>query len=254
MRRVVVQVGVGRLGRPLALVLAVAGLAGCVAPQPYPSSDPYSGPVVSQPVGPVVSAAASEAGFAQVVARVEPWAESYCRDLGRVSACDFRIVIDDRPGQPANAFQTVDRSGRPILAFTTALLADARNGDELAFVMGHEAAHHILGHLPQQQDSAMTGALLAGILAQASGAGEQGVEAAQQMGATVGARTYSKEFELQADALGTEIAYRAGFDPLRGSAFFDRLPDPGDQFLGSHPANADRKAIVRRVMGRLAGS
>ncbi len=232
--------------------VAALWLAGCVATTPYPEPLPGSG--IAAPAGPVLSPAAGEANFAAVVARVEPVAEQYCREFRRAAACDFRIVIDDRPGQPANAFQTLDRAGRPILAFTSALLADARNADELAFVMGHEAAHHILGHIPQQQSSAMTGALVAGILAQASGAGQQGIEVAQQMGAAVGARSYSKDFELEADALGAEIAYRAGFDPLRGAAFFDRLPDPGDQFLGSHPANGQRKAVVRRVMAQLAGS
>ena len=28
---------------------------------------------------------------------------------------DFRIVIDDRTGQGPNAFQTLDRGGRPVL-------------------------------------------------------------------------------------------------------------------------------------------
>ena len=99
----------------------------------------------------------------------------------------------------------------------------------------------------------MTGALLAGVIASASGLGQAGIEQAQQMGAVVAARSYSKEFELQADALGTEVAFYAGYDPVKGSAFFDRLPDPGDKFLGSHPANAERKAVVRRVMAELSG-
>ena len=160
-------------------------------------------------------------------------------------------MIDDRPGQPANAFQTVDNQGRPILAFSLALIADARNMDEIAFVLGHEAAHHIAGHLPKTEQSAVTGAILAGVLAAATGMDQVGIEQAQQIGAGVGARSYSKEFELQADAMGTEIAFHAGYDPLRGAAFFDRLPDPGDRFLGSHPGNAQRKATVQRVMADL---
>ncbi|MGL5009669.1 MAG: M48 family metalloprotease, partial [Paracoccaceae bacterium] len=67
----------------------------------------------------------------------------------------------------------------------------------------------------------------------------------------VGARSYSQDFELEADALGAEIAFRAGFDPVTGSGFFDRLPDPGDRFLGSHPPNAARKELVRQVTARL---
>lgn len=231
---------------------AVAWLTACVQPVPYPTPAPMPLPAPATDSGVVPVKTAAE-NFVAVVGRVEPVAEDYCRRLARVSDCDFRIVIDDRPGQPPNAFQTVDAQGRPILAFTVALLKDARNRDELAFVMGHEAAHHIAGHLPQQQNSAMTGALLAGILAAASGAGDQGISAAQELGASVGARSYSKEFELEADALGTEIALMSGYDPLRGMAFFDRLPDPGDQFLGSHPANGQRKQVVAATVARLGG-
>ncbi len=224
-------------------------LAGCVAAVPPPQF-PEPIPAAVSPVLPPGSALAS---FRTVVTRLEPVAEKACRDLGRARNCDFRIVIDDRPNQPPNAFQTLDSAGRPILAFSVALISDARNADELAFVIGHEAAHHILGHIPQAEQKAMTGALLAGVLATASGLDQAGIEQAQQMGAVVAARSYSKEFELQADALGAEVAYRAGYDPVKGSAFFDRLPDPGDKFLGSHPANAERKAVVRRVMAEMTG-
>jgi predicted Zn-dependent protease len=67
----------------------------------------------------------------------------------------------------------------------------------------------------------------------------------------VGARTYSKDFELEADALGTVISMRAGFDPIRGAAFFTRIPDPGNRFLGTHPPNAQRIETVRRVAAGL---
>ncbi|EKD61905.1 MAG: hypothetical protein ACD_54C00034G0001, partial [uncultured bacterium] len=145
------------------------------------------------------------------------------------------------------------RSGRPIIAFSLALIADARNADEIAFVLGHESAHHIAGHIPRQQQTAVAGAVLAGIMAAANGAGRAEVEQAQQLGAGFATRSYSKDFELQADAIGTEIAFHAGFDPLRGAGFFDRLPDPGDAFLGSHPANAQRKAQVAQVLASLRG-
>ncbi|MFN3578284.1 MAG: M48 family metalloprotease, partial [Tabrizicola sp.] len=125
--------------------------------------------------------------------------------------------------------------------------------DELAFVLGHEAAHHIAGHIPKRQDQAMSGAILAGVLAQASGLSPDEIRAAQNIGAEVAARSYSREFELEADALGAEIALVAGYDPVRGSGFFDRLPDPGDRFLGSHPPNAQRKAQVAATVRRLRG-
>jgi len=239
-------------GRMVQLGLVALLLAAC-QPVAYPAGGPAR-PVPAQPAvfaplpdGRLAPQQAAR-NFVQVVAQVEPVAEAMCRDRRPRSNCDFDIVVDDRPNQPPNAFQTLDRSGRPIIGFTLALIADARNADEIAFVVGHEAAHHIAGHIPQVQRTAVTGAVLAGVLAQASGAPPEAVRAAQEMGATMGARTYARDFELEADALGAEIAWRAGFDPLRGAAFFDRLPDPGDQFLGSHPPNAQRKDIVRRVV------
>lgn len=230
------------------LAAVLLALGGCVSTYPAP-------PAVQAPTGaPVQPARVAAENFLTVVSRVEPVAERYCRSRGVAQTCDFRIVVDDRPGQPPNAFQTLDSFGRPVIGFTLALIADARNPDELAFVLGHEAAHHIEGHIPQRQEQAMSGALLAGVLAQASGLSPDEIKAAQNMGAEMAARSYSKDFELQADALGAEIALLAGYDPVKGSGFFDRLPDPGDKFLGSHPPNAQRKAQVAATVRRLKGA
>ena len=236
-------------GVALAIVAAMA-VQGCVSVTPV---EPQAPPMPVTPAAPVLSVETAAENFVAVVAQVEPVAEDYCRRMSRVSNCDFRIVIDDRPGQPANAFQTLDNAGRPMLAFTVALIRDARNRDELAFVMGQEAAHHIAGHIPRQQNTALAGAMLAGVLAQVTGADQDVVNSAQDLGATVGARRFSKDYELEADSLGAEIAYVAGFDPMVGAAFFDRIPDPGDRFLGTHPANADRKRTVAATLARLRG-
>ena len=226
--------------------LAVLALTAC---GPAPGTPPE--PAARLPAAPVRLTAAEVARFHAVVARLLPVAERICRRQRTVSDCDFRIVLDTRPGQPANAFQTVDERGRPVLAVTAAMLKAVRNDDELAFVMSHEAAHHIAGHISRQQQGAMAGAILLGGLATLSGADPDSVDAAMDLGATVGARRYSKAFELEADALGTVIAHEAGFDPLRGAAFFERIPDPGNRFLGTHPPNAARIETVRRVAAGL---
>jgi predicted Zn-dependent protease len=197
------------------------------------------------------SSAVAVQEFIQVVRVVEPVAEREC--VARTSRvnCDFQIVVDERADQPPNAFQTVDKSGRPIIAFTLQLLEQARNRDELAFVLGHESAHHIAGHIERQQQNAVAGAVIAGSLAVLLGGNSEAVEVAQRRGAQVGARTYSKDFELEADALGTVITARAGFDPVRGAEFFTRIPDPGNRFLGTHPPNAQRIQTVTRVAAGL---
>lgn len=235
--------------RSISLGLVALLFAGCdVSVQ---QTGPGSAPSQGQSSPTRVQSQQLARSFVQVVETVEPVAERECKNRTRQVNCNFRIVVDDRPDQPANAFQTVDRSGRPIIAFTIALIKDARNQDELAFVMGHEAAHHIAGHIGRQQQNAVAGAVIAGSLAVLLGGDSAAVELAQQQGAQVGARTYSKEFELEADALGTVIAARAGYNPVRGAEFFNRIPDPGDRFLGTHPPNAERIETVRRVAAGL---
>ena len=235
-------------------ILACALLGGCsglvLSPQTYPVPGPI--PAAQAEAFPVSGAVAAR-NFVQVVARMEPVVEQECRNRSPGRICDFLILVDDRPGAPPNAFQTQDRQGRPIIAFTLPLIAEAQNQDELAFILGHEAAHHILGHLERSQSSALTGALILGTLASLGGGSDGAIAQAQQIGASVGARRYSQDYELEADRLGTEIAFDARFDPARGAQFFDRLPDPGDSFLGSHPPNAERLAAVDLTLARLRG-
>jgi predicted Zn-dependent protease len=225
-------------------LLALAGCGGTISTVTTAPSQPQTS--VARPT-PALPSGASVSQFRAVVATVEPVAERECRARTSGMNCDFQIVVDDRPGQPANAFQTVDKQGRPVLAFNLALIAEVRNRDELAFVMGHEAAHHIAGHLDRQRNNAMAGAILLGGLAAMTGAGQGAVQSATDLGATVGARSYSKDYELEADALGTVITKRAGYDPVRGAAFFTQIADPGDRFLGTHPPNAKRIDTVKRV-------
>jgi Zn-dependent protease with chaperone function len=234
--------------RKILMGLVALALTGCVEMDPAPRETPVPQSVATPPV---VSKSRAARNFLAVVKHMEPVVERECRVRIPSANCDFNIVVDDRPNQPPNAYQTLDKSGRPIIAFTTALLADARNKDELAFILGHEAAHHILGHIPKTQQRAVAGAVVGGLLATVLGAGETGVQEATRLGGAVGARSYSKNFELEADQLGTVITARAGYDPIKGAAFFTRIPDPGDRFLGSHPPNADRIATVRRTMANM---
>ncbi len=233
------------------MLMALVALAACDVPTATSQPRPQVGTpeITDQEARQRAGIAARQ--FVTVVETVEPVAEQECRRLAPGANCDFQIVVDDRPGQPPNAFQTVDRTGRPILAFNLALIASVDNADELAFVMGHEAAHHVLGHLGRTQQNAAVGAVILSGLAALGGADAAAVQSAEQIGATLGARSYSKDFELEADQLGTVITARAGYDPVRGALFFNKIPDPGNRFLGSHPPNAARMELVRRTAAGL---
>ncbi len=229
--------------RLLALAL-IPLMAACAAPSPPSGGNAEPLPQVTRTGSPQ-----SVADFRAVAARVEPVAERACRSRTRGTNCDFRIVIDSRRELGANAYQTYDKSGRPIIGITPALIRGMRNRDELAFVIGHEAAHHIEGHIAQTQVSATTGAILGNVLGSAIGLDTQAVEIATNIGGTVGARRFSKEFELEADALGARITEAAGYDAMRGVLYFAEAADPGNRFLGTHPPNAERIRIVQRTVG-----
>ncbi len=221
--------------------LMVLSLAGCMEAAP-----PVRAP---QPVAQMeFDARAAAERFVTVVTDVEPVAEAECRRRAPRMNCDYLIVVDDRVNQPPNAFQTVDKSGRPVIAFTIALIAEVQNADELALVMGHEAAHHIAGHLTRQRQDASAGAIIFAGVAAIMGGSARDVQNMGDLGASVGARTYSKDYEIEADRLGAVITQRAGYDPMRGAAYFTRIPDPGNRFLGTHPPNARRIEVIRAAV------
>jgi Zn-dependent protease with chaperone function len=209
-------------------------------------------PQMLAPAPQVTAPSSTRADFNAVVARMRPVATQVCRERNPRLDCNFIVMLDDRPNQPPNAFHTRDENGRPIIAFTLALIDDLRSHDEIALIFGHEAAHHIADHLPRIQQQAMTGALLGGLVAALSGADQVTAQRIVNTSATVGARRYSKNFELEADRLGALIAARAGYDPLRGAQIFRRIPDPGNQFLGTHPPNAERLREIERAVENMA--
>ncbi len=177
-------------------ILAITVLTGCTLATP---TDQPGAPGT----GPATSAGHSPVNFASVARQIEPLAEQMCRQRTTNTNCDFKILVDDRAGQPPNAYQTLDPQGSPVIGFTAALIARAHNNDELDFVMGHEAAHHILGHLGKTRDTALVGAVLGGLLATLAGGNTTDVDLAQNIGGSFGARTYSKDFELEAQSLHT---------------------------------------------------
>ncbi|WP_347266989.1 M48 family metalloprotease [Paracoccus sp. (in: a-proteobacteria)] len=226
-----------------AVVLALAGCA--VTPMPEPMPGPLPAPSAEIAAGPRESARA----FVAVISRMEPAVEREClQRRTQPISCDFLFVVDDRPGLEPNAFQTVDASGRPIIGFTLSLIGEARNMDELAFVVGHEASHHILGHINRKTSAATMGAVILGGLASAYGGNPETIRSAQDFGAEFGARYYSKNWELEADYLGAIITLIAGYDPGNGAQFFARIPDPGDKILGTHPSRAARMEQVTRAV------
>ena len=238
------------------------GLAACGTTYDVPAAGPAIAPSPA-PSG-LPGRARTAADFRRVVARVEPVAEAFCREEAPNADpryCDFRIGLATDPKMPPNAFQTEGDDGRPVVVVGATLLAEMRSDDEIAFVLSHEASHHIAGHIPKQQQQQALGALILGGLVAATGdpttglpASDAAIRQAMQVGAFIGGRSYSQSYELEADSLGAFIAARAGYDPERGAAIFLRpaLANPGGPpLLASHPGSAQRQATVARVAAEI---
>jgi len=234
----------------IALGLGVLGLVAACDVLPTADTNTGAGPLVVT-TSRFSSAAQAQRAFARVATTMEPVIERECSAKTTGLDCDFRIVIDGNPNSPANAYQTLDANKRPLIAFTQKLILGAGNADELAFVMGHEGAHHILNHIRRQKQNSVAGAVILGGLATLSGAAPAGVEEAVKLGAQVGVRRYSKDFELEADYLGAKLTALGGYSPVTGSEFIKRIPDPGDRFLGTHPSNDERLQVVQKALSEI---
>ena len=132
----------------LALLLTTACAGPVVIRVPEPTA-----PVAERSTpAPRRDAGNSAKNFVQVVDDVMPLARDLCRSRTQGVRCDYAVLVDDRAGQEPNAFQTLSPEGQPVIGFTLSLILLARNIDELAFMLSHEAAHHIEGHIARGRD------------------------------------------------------------------------------------------------------
>lgn len=228
--------------RVLIPLLSALSLGACVTATPTATPAPTALPA-DVPV--------SVARAIEVTRRMEPVAEQICRSQTPNQNCDFEFLVNRDPRSGVNAFQTINPdTGRPVIILTVGLIRAVRNDDELAFVIGHETAHHIAEHIVQQQAAARAGAQIFGQTVFEQGGTREEILAAAQQGALLGSRQFSQGAELEADSLGTQITCRAGFDALRGSAFFRELPDIEAGVFNTHPPNAARIRIVRETVAQ----
>ncbi len=230
------------------LVLLCLALSACTVVETAPRSAP------TQPQSINRSAQQAVDAYLKVGARIESVAERVCRQKNPSrprTYCDFQLKVDPTKTNTPNAYQTIGSDGRPIIAFNIPMLATVQNDDEIAFILGHEAAHQINNHIVRATTNANIGALLLGGLLAASGADQTSIQEAQNIGGTLGARAYSQSHELEADVTGTYIAALAGYDPAIGARSFARFGGGGG-LLSTHPPSQQRIAVVQRTVQKIA--
>jgi beta-barrel assembly-enhancing protease len=163
----------------------------------------------------------------------------------------FKVVRE----KSINAFAL---PGGPVYVHTG--LIEAATESELAGVMGHEISHVVMRHSTRQASRQMKAQLPLAILGGILGAGVGGwAGSLAQMGISMTAGSvlmkYSRESETEADMVGAQIIYDAGYNPRSVVTFFQKLAQQsggrsGPQFLSSHPDPGNRAQDISKILSR----
>ncbi|OUY11246.1 hypothetical protein CAP42_02945 [Acinetobacter indicus] len=146
-----------------------------------------------------------------------------------------------------------------LFALNTGLVTSARNMDEVAGVMAHEIAHVTQRHYSRSQEAfkgqgllALAGVLVGALVAsQADGDTGAAVMMGSQAALMDKQLTYSRNQEREADRIGMQYMYTAGYNPQSIADFFEVmhratsrvsfLPD----FWFTHPLTTERMSEAR---------
>jgi predicted Zn-dependent protease len=137
------------------------------------------------------------------------------------------------------------------------LILAADNEAELAGVMAHEIGHVAACHAAREQTRSNIANLASiGLIFIPGGwAVYEGTQAALSIGVPVAFMKFSRTFEAQADFLGMEYMYKAGYDPQSFISFFEKVEalekkKPGTiaKAFASHPMTDDRVAAAQQEM------
>ncbi|HTT32904.1 MAG TPA: M48 family metallopeptidase [Methylomirabilota bacterium] len=136
----------------------------------------------------------------------------------------------------------------------------ADNEAQLAAVMAHELSHVALRHGTNQATKAQAAEGFLGIASGIFG-GSSGGALLTQLGAFAAGGVllrYSRSAESQADIMGTQVLYDAGYDPRAMAQFFEKLDaetrgkNP-PEFLSDHPNPEHRLERVDEEIDKLGG-
>jgi beta-barrel assembly-enhancing protease len=181
---------------------------------------------------------------------------NYIRKLGadlvtssRPSPFEFRFyVIED---ESLNAFAV---PGGAIYVHTGLILA-ANDVSELAGVMAHEIGHITARHSALQYKRARNtsiAAQLLGFVAAVLTGQPQATGLVTELGARAYLNTFTQDAEREADKLGVETMFNAGYDASGLVRFFETLQSENGggprlpQFLSTHPATPERISNARK--------
>ena len=138
------------------------------------------------------------------------------------------------------------------------LILAADNEAEVAGVMAHEIAHVAARHAMENQAKGMIaqGLMIAGSIF-LGGLGGMLINQAGQFGALLTFMKFNRGAESEADMLGVQYLWAAGYDPNAMSTMFEKLaaknkkkPGTLSKLFETHPQSVDRMNATRDLVAR----
>lgn len=138
----------------------------------------------------------------------------------------------------------------------TGLLPVTETEEGLAVVMGHEIAHAVARHGNQRMSQGMLiqfgGAVLSTAVSQKPAETQYLFNQAYGITTGLGALSYSRKHETEADKMGLIFAAMAGYNPEAAVDFWRRMSQSGGQkppqFLSTHPSDETRIRDLQAFM------
>jgi len=138
------------------------------------------------------------------------------------------------------------------------LILAADNEAEVAGVMAHEIAHVAARHAMENQAKGMLAEI--GMMAGSiflGGLGGALIMNGAQFGALLGFMKFNRDAEREADVLGVQYLWAAGYDPNSMSTMFEKLtaknkkkPGTFSKLFETHPQSVDRMEGTRALVSR----
>jgi len=132
------------------------------------------------------------------------------------------------------------------ITFYTGLIEKLNlNDDEIAAIMGHEIAHALREHGRERLSQAMAQSAAVNIAMLAAGSYGSAIGAANQAAQYILVLPNSRQNESEADAIGLELAARAGYNPQAAISVWQKMNQTTQgkgtlEFLSTHPSGNTR--------------
>ena len=165
----------------------------------------------------------------------------------RTSEWEWSIKVIDDP-ETVNAWCM---AGGKMAIYTGLIDKTKATDDEIAQVMGHEISHALANHTAERMSMAMASQVGLMGLAMAVGSNEYGgalLAGSSAAAAVAITLPNSRTSETEADAIGIELAARAGYDPKAAASLWQKMGEVGGngppEFLSTHPSPNNRKETL----------